>query len=150
MATDDVPGGRGRPARWLGMPRWPLRTGRPARDTVIAAVLLGYAWVLGGLHPFTMNSLVGVLIPGFVIGAIAYGRPPERIPPPEKLDITGTSYWLIAVAALFEWEASAFKDNSAPWHPALTTLINPLIGPHMLKSAAVVVWLMVGWGLVRR
>lgn len=148
MATDDTSGAGGR--RWPRWRHWPLRNGHPVRDTLIGAAVIGYAWVLGGLAPFTMKSLVGVLIPGAVIGAIAYGRPPERIPAPDRLDITGASYWLIAVALLFEWEASAFKDNSVTWHPALTTLVNVIIGPHPLKSAAVVIWLMVGWGLVRR
>lgn len=150
MATNDVSGARGRSAWPPGIPRWPLRTGHPVRDTLITAVLIGYAWVLGGLQPFTMTSLVGVIIPGAVLGFLAYGKPPERIPAPDKLDIAGSSYWLIAVAALFEWEASAFRDNSRPWHPALTTLVDPLLGPHVLKSAAVAIWLRVGWGLVRR
>jgi len=57
---------------------------------------------------------------------------------------------VIAVAALFEWEASAYKDNSLPWHPSLTDLINPMIGPHVLRSAAILLWIMVGWALVRR
>ena len=70
-----------------------------------------------------------VLIPGVVLASIAYWWPPERIPPPANLDITGVSYWAICVAALFEWEASAYKDNSLPWHPSLTDLINPLLGP---------------------
>ena len=66
------------------------------------------------------------------------------------LDITGVSYWAICVAALFEWEASAYKDNSLPWHPSLTDLINPLLGPHPIKSAAFLLWVLVGWALVRR
>src|SRR5499427_7928189 len=70
--------------------------------------------------------------------------------PPEKLDITGMFYWVIAVAALFEWEASAWKDNSLPWHPSLTDLINPLLGPHLVKSTAILLWILVGWALVRR
>jgi hypothetical protein len=148
MATDDLSSRRAR--RWPAWRRWPMRNGHPARDAAIGAVVLGYAWILGGLAPFTMTSLVGVLIPGALLVAIAYGKPPQRIPPPDRLDVTGASYWLIAVAALFEWEASAFRDDSRPWHPALTTLVNSVISPHPLKSAAVVVWLMVGWGLVRR
>lgn len=150
MASEDVSHGRGRLPHWPGRTWWPLRNGHPVRDTVIGAVMLGYAWVMGGLAPFTMDSLVGVLVPGAVLGTIAYVRPPQRIPAPEKINITGMSYWVILVAALFEWEASAFKDNSAPWHPALTTLVNPLIAPHLLKSVAVVIWLRVGWALVRR
>lgn len=133
-----------------GFPRWPLRTGHPARDTLIFGGLAVYAWVVAGQAPFTMKSLVGVLIPGAVLGVIAYGRPPERVPAPEKMDVTGMSYWLICVAALFEWEASAFADNSRPWHPSLTDLVNPLIDPHLIKSVAVMVWLMAGWALVRR
>ncbi len=150
MASDDVSRQRGRLPRWPGWTRWPLRTGHPVRDSIIGAVVVVYAWILGGLAPFTMNSLVGVLIPGAALGVIATVRPPRRIPAPEKLDTLGMSWWIILVAALFEWEASAFKDDSKPWHPALTTLVDPLIGPHVLKSAAVVIWLLVGWGLVRR
>jgi hypothetical protein len=148
MATDDVSRRRGR--RWAGWPYWPFRNGHPVRDTLIGVVVVSYAWVLGGLAPFTITSLVGVLIPGAVLGALAYGRLLQRIPSPEKVDVAGASYWLIAVAALFEWEASAFRDGSRPWHPALTELVNEVIGPHPLKSAAVVIWLLVGWGLVRR
>jgi hypothetical protein len=170
MATDDVPSRRDRSGRrsWF-----PLRSGRPgshqpgsggsgsggsgsdrpgrrARTAVIGVGVGGYAWAVGSTEPFSTISLVGVLIPGMVLAAIAYAWPPERIPPPDKLDITGVSYWAICVAALFEWEASAFRDNSLPWHPSLTDLINPMLGPHLVKSAAVLVWLLVGWGLVRR
>ena len=148
MATDNIP----RRAERLraGWPHWPLRNGHPARDSLIGIAVAGYAWLLAGLAPFSTKSLVGVLIPGAVIGVLAYGRPVRRLPAPEKLDITGASWWLIAVAGLFEWEASAFRDNSLPWHPALTTLVNSVIAPHPLKSAAVLIWLLVGWGLVRR
>src|SRR5262249_52762170 len=99
---------------------------RPARNAVIGVGLIGYAWILAGAAPFSTKALLGVLLPGAVLGGIAYGRPPERIPPPESVDATGLSYWIICIALLFEWEASAFRDNSPHWHPALTDLINPL------------------------
>jgi hypothetical protein len=117
---------------------------------LVAAVLVAYAWIDATAAPFTTRSLVGVLIPGAVLGAIAYRRPPQRIPPPEQLDVMGFSYWVIAVVALFEWEASAFRDNSRYWHPSLTNLINPVLEPHVMKSAAILVWIMAGWGLVKR
>jgi hypothetical protein len=93
-----------------------------------------------------------VLVPGAVIGAIAYGRPPERISPPDSVDATGLSYWLICIALLFEWEASAVRDGvgATGWHPSLTELINPLIAAHPVKSLAIVGWLLAGWALVRR
>jgi hypothetical protein len=130
-------------------PRVPLGA-RPARNAMIGAALVGYAWLLAGTAPFSTKALLGVLLPGAVLGAIAYGRPPERIPPPDAIDVTGFSYWLICVALLFEWEASAVRDNSPPSHPSLTDLINPLIDPHPIKAAAIVVWLLAGWALVRR
>jgi hypothetical protein len=130
-------------------PRLPLGA-RPARNAVIAAGLSGYAWILGGTAPFSMKALLGVLLPGAVLGVIACWRPPERIPPPESVDVAGFSYWIICIALLFEWEAAAVRDNSPPWHPSLTDLINPLLGPHAVKSAAIVVWLLAGWALVKR
>ncbi len=135
--------------RPLAEARLPLGA-RPARNAVIAAGLVAYAWILGGTAPFTTKALLGVLLPGAVLGMIAYGRPPERIPPPASVDVAGFSYWIIGIALLFEWEAAAVRDNSPPWHPSLTDLINPLLGPHAVKSAAIVVWLLAGWGLVKR
>jgi hypothetical protein len=123
---------------------------RPARNAVIGVGLISYAWILAGTAPFSMRALIGVLLPGAVLGTIAYGRPPERIPPPESVDLTGFSYWIICVALLFEWEASAVRDTSTSWHPSLTDLINPLIAPQPVKCAAIVVWLMAGWALVKR
>src|SRR5258708_4524271 len=55
---------------------------RPARNAVIGIGLISYAWILAGTAPFSMKALLGVLVPGAVLGGIAYGRPPERIPPP--------------------------------------------------------------------
>jgi hypothetical protein len=151
VAADNVNAAAGASAnaRANAEPRLPLGA-RPARNSVIGAGLIGYAWFLGGAAPFSMKALVGVLVPGAVLGAIAYGRPPERIAPPESVDVSGFSYWIISIALLFEWEASAVRDNSPPWHPSLTNLIDPLLGPHAVKSAAVMVWLLAGWALVRR
>jgi hypothetical protein len=147
MAADDV-------QRWPGQrpdrPRQPEPGKRRIRRIVIGTGLVGYCWVAGSTTPFSTKALLSVLFPGAVLAVIAYGRSPERIPPPDSLDVAGFSYWAICIAALFEWEASAFKDNSVWWHPSLTDLINPLIAPHPIKSAAMLVWLLAGWGLVKR
>ena len=150
MATNDVPGGGDHVGRRSGFSLGPARRKNRVRTAVIGIVLVGYAWAAGAAEPFSTTSLVFVLIPGVIIAAIAVAWPPRRIPPPEKLDTTGMFYWVIAVAALFEWEASAWKDDSLPWHPSLTDLINPLLGPHLVKSTAILLWILVGWALVRR
>jgi hypothetical protein len=128
----------------------PGSTSRPASRLLVGVIVVAYAWFATNSAPFSTRALAGVLIPGAVLGTIAYGRPPERIPAPESLDLTGFSYWIIGIALLFEWEASAFRANSLSWHPSLTDLINPLLAPHPVKSAAFVVWLLAGWGLVKR
>jgi hypothetical protein len=141
MATDPAPARR------------VARRHRPAHLallTVLCAGLAVYAWLVAAAAPFSHGALVGVLIPGAVLGAIAVGRPPERIPPPDELDLAGVSYWMICLAAFFEWEASAWRDNSWPWHPSFTNLVDPLLAPHLIKSAAILVWLLAGWALVRR
>jgi hypothetical protein len=149
MAADDVSRPQGHPGRGPEAPRLPAG-GRLARRLVIGAALAAYSWAAASTAAFTAGALLVVLLPGAVIAVIALWRPPARIPPPGRMDVTGFSYWAICVAALFEWEASAFKDNSSWWHPALTDLINPLIAPHPMKSAAILIWLLAGWALVRR
>ena len=133
--------------------RYAARPRRPAHALLIAVIGAGlatYAWVDAAAAPFSRGALVGILIPGAVLGLIAYGRPPERIPPPERMDLVGVSYWMIAIVGFFEWEASAYKDNSWPWHPSFTDLIGPMLGPHLIRTVAILLWILAGWALVRR
>jgi len=129
---------------------WPRRPAHPVLAAAIGIGLVVYAWVVGFAEPFSRGAFLGVLIPGAVLAVIACARPPERIPPPRQLDTVGMSYWLICLTAFFEWEASAYKDNSWPWHPSFTDLITPMLGPHLVKSAAILLWILAGWALVRR
>jgi len=146
MAADNVPQ---RPDQPPGQPRSPGRR-ITAKKLVIGTGLVAYSWFAASTEPFTRDALLIVLVPGAVIGFLAYGRPPARIPPPQSLDISGFSYWALTIAILFEWEAAAFKDNSQWWHPALTDLVDPMLGSHPVKALAILIWLLAGWGLVRR
>ena len=136
--------------RASGLARLPRSSSLPASRLLVGVIVVTYAWFASNSSVFSTRALVGVLIPGAVLGTIAYARPPERIPAPESVDLTGFSYWIICIGLLFEWEASAFRANTLSWHPSLTDLINPLLAPHPVKSAAFVVWLLAGWGLVKR
>ncbi len=147
MAADNAPRWPDRPP---GQPQLPSLRRHPVRKLLIGAGLVTYSWFAASTVPFTRNALLIVLVPGAVVGFMAYGRPPARIPPPESLDVTGFSYWAITIAALFEWEAAAFKDSSQWWHPALTDLVDPMLDAHPVKAAAILIWLLTGWGLVRR
>ena len=141
---------RDHPGRW---PRPLTRPRRPAHLALVAllgAGLAAYSWVIAGTAPFSRGALLGVVIPGAVVGLIASVRPPERIPPPAELDMIGMSYWMILLAAFFEWEASAWRDSSWPWHPSFTNLVDPLLAPHLIKTVAILLWILAGWALVRR
>jgi hypothetical protein len=149
MATNPAPAPSDHHGRWRQVAR-PRRPAHLALLTLVFTGLAGYAWVAAAAAPFSRGALVGVVIPGAAVGIIASARPPERIPPPAELDMVGMSYWMICLAAFFEWEASAWRDSSWPWHPSFTNLIDPLLAPHLIKTAAILVWLLAGRALVRR
>jgi hypothetical protein len=89
MAAHDAPGP---PRRLAGPPAPWTRLRHPVPKAVIVAVLAAYSWIAAGTVPFTRNALLIVLAPGLVLAAIACGRPPERIPPPGRMDVAGFSY----------------------------------------------------------
>src|ERR1022692_3556778 len=149
MAADDVSRPQGHPGRGPEAPRLPAG-GRLARELVIGAALAAYSWATASSAAFTTGALLIVVLPGAVIAVIAVWRPSNRIPPPGRMDVTGFSYWAIGVCPLLEWAGYADKGNSSWRPPALTDLINPLIAPHPLKSAAILICLLAGWALVRR
>lgn len=142
MTSEEQPGQGGRPGR--------PRVRRAARSAVVGTSVAGYSWLAGMFAPFTMTSLISVMIPVAVIGAIACRSPLRRIPAPRQLDITGVSYWAIAVLTFFEWEAAGYRDGSQWWHPTLSIVLAPWLRHHVVKSAAFAAWLMAGWGLVKR
>lgn len=146
-ATGDVPGVPEPPP---GRLRLPAVSGHPVGKAVIGAVLVVYSWFAASTVPFTRNALLVVLLPGAVAGVIAYGTPVRRIPPPDRLDLTGSFWWVIVIAALFEWEASAFRDFTNTWHPALSDLVIPALGVYPFKTVAILIWLLTGWGVLRR
>jgi hypothetical protein len=122
----------------------------PVRTAIVGAGVAGYSWVAGGIASFTTTATIAVAVPWVALALIAFRWPPERIPPPERLDITGASYWAIAAIMFFEWEAAGFRDGSQWWHPTLSVVTGPLLDHHAVKSAAFAAWLLAGWGLIRR
>lgn len=122
----------------------------PVRTAVAGAGVAGYSWVAGGIASFTTAATVAVAVPWVALAVIAFRWPPEKIPPPERLDIAGASYWAVAAMMFFEWEAAGFRDGSQWWHPTLSVVAGPLLDYHAVKSAAFAAWLLAGWGLIRR
>jgi hypothetical protein len=122
----------------------------PIRTAIAGMAVAGYSWFAGGIASFTTAATIAVVIPWLVLGVIFYGWS-ERIPPPERLDATGASYWAIVTMMFFEWEAAGFKDGSNYWHPTLSVVAGPLLDHHhAVKSVAFAAWLLGGWALMRR
>ena len=119
-----------------GEPGTRLRGVGPAVCGWHYAVLFGYAWLAAraALHA---HALLVVLLPGAVVAGVAIWGPPDRIEAPDRLDIAGLFCWLVVIAVLFEWEAAGWHDNSLPWHPSLTELVNPIIAPYPLRAIAI-------------
>lgn len=122
----------------------------PVRTAVAGTGVAGYSWVVGGIPSFTSAATIAVAVPWVVLALIAWLYPPKRVPPPDRLDVTGTSYWAIVTILFFEWEAAGFRDGSEWWHPTLSVVAGPLLDYHLVKSVAFAAWLMAGWGLIRR
>lgn len=142
MTIEEQPGRSGHPER--------SRNRRRARIALLGTGVAAYSWVAGMLAPFTLISLISVLIPIGIIAVMAYSLGPRRIPAPRRLDITGVSYWALAVILFFEWEAAGYRDGSHWWHPTLSIVLSPWMRHHIIKSAAFAVWLIAGWGLAKR
>ena len=85
----------------------------PVRTAVAGAGVAGYSWVAGGIASFTTAATVAVAVPWFALAVIAFRWPPEKIPPPERLDIAGASYWAVAAMMFFEWEAAGLQGRFA-------------------------------------
>ncbi len=150
MARDGTPARRDQPSSWPRRLAWPRRPAHPVLAVAIGTGLAVYAWVDGSAVPFSRGALVGVLIPGAVLAVIAVGRPPERIPPPDGLDIARHVLLADHPHGVLRVGGVRLQDNSWPWHPSFTDLVTPLLGPHLVKSAAILVWMLAGWALVRR
>jgi hypothetical protein len=134
----------------MALERDPDWARHPVRTAIVGAGVAGYSWLAGGIASFTTAATVAVAVPWVALAVIAFRWPPERVPPPERLDITGASYWAVAAMMFFEWEAAGFRDGSLWWHPTLSVVTGPLLDYHLVKSTAFAAWLLAGWGLIRR
>lgn len=124
---------------------------RSAVRGIAAFLTLGVVvWTAGTFHSFTWQAATSVLLAGIVMAVAALSEP--RTPPmaPAELRPRGVTYWLICTFAFFEWEVAAAVDGAAGNHPTLSQLLDPVLDTHPGRSAAYLLWLYAGWGLVRR
>lgn len=121
--------------------RWPI---------FAAAVL--FSAVLGSLDSFTAPAYVVFFAGGLTVCAVAWFRPPRRIPPPPGISRRGFAVWFVICAAFTVQELVNFFIDAGlkPEHPSLSILVAPMLEIPLLKAIAVFIWLGIGIEMVRR
>jgi hypothetical protein len=123
-------------ARW----RW--------RATALVTVALAYAWIAGGLRPFTWPAAVSTTLGGVAIFALAWRYRGDTTPDPhDGRYLVAWTAWLVAVTG---WELWALSMTPRSTHPTLSSMINSAMETHPGRSIAVLAWLALGWWLAGR
>jgi hypothetical protein len=115
---------------------------------------VGVALVIGWFDRYSAVASASVAVIG--AGAIAVSwHGPLRDEPLEPVETSGKTLWMLVVVALAIWElANLFQQPSLTLdsyrHPTISVLTDPLLGSPLGRSVALLVWLRVGWGLLKR
>ena len=115
-----------------------------------AVLAVVYAWVVAGFAPFSLASSVAVFVTGAVVLVVAFGFTPPRVATAKPLTKAGVGAWAAILGAFSLQEVLNFTLGSTRAHPTLSILVAPLLEDHLVKAVAVLIWLGVGWVLVRR
>ena len=78
------------------------------------------------------------------------GRPPEltrRSQPPTGR--RGLGAWVLVFTAGVAWELFQFVQHPRRAHPTLSSMANHVIASHPVRAGVLLVWLAVGWLLIR-
>lgn len=117
----------------------------------LGAATLCYVWVGGGLRPFTWPAMVSTTIGGLAIFVVAWRRAGATAITPASTPASrpGLVAWALWLAAATGWELWALSMHPRASHPTLSSLLNDLMETHPGRSAALLVWLGLGWWLAR-
>src|SRR6266481_5353680 len=76
-----------------------LAGGQPWRWPAVAAAVV-CSWLVGGLKSFTLSSNIAVFVIGALFLAVAFIRPPRRLPLGRPVTKLAVVWWLAALGAL--------------------------------------------------
>lgn len=131
------------------------------------ATLIGaaaYAGILATTQPFTVSADVvtglalavgaGALAFQLAVGRLAAGRPaPAGEARPVvaiEAEAGGTAIpWLALLAVLVGWELYCFFGGPRPAHPTFSSVYDIVARWQAAKAVVVLLWLALGWELVR-
>ena len=122
----------------------------------------GLAGAASFTRPFTLGADVVTAIPLAVVFVVMLvtilplGKRNRRVDPgPAPSPAVGFApsrrwlWWLAPLLAVTGWELYCYVSQPRVDHPTLSVLIDMLDGSHVGKFVAFVLWLALGWFLVR-
>ena len=110
------------------------------------------------LHEDARHTTPGSDFGTDIVGAAAIAlswHGPLRDDPLEEVETSGKVLWMLVFAALGGWElTNLFLQPSLStdsWaHPTISVLSDPMLGSRIWRSFFLLVWLRIGWGLLKR
>lgn len=115
---------------------------------------VAFALVVGWFDRYSDVASVAVAgVGAFAIALSWHG--PLREEPLEPAETAGKVLWMLVVVALAAWElANLFQQPSLTLnsyrHPTISVLSDPFLGTGIGRELALLLWLRVGWGLLKR
>lgn len=122
--------------------RWP-------RAAVLVAAAT-YAVVMGQLHSFTWESTLGLTLAGAVALWVGLDRDRPRLPAAPRPSWVGIGAWAVPILGFSALEIVNDLLGSTYQHPTLSVLMDPVLENPVYRTAAVALWLLTGWELLRR
>jgi hypothetical protein len=150
--------GRGaQPSGWGDPPPLLARVRSTIARSSIPLMLLpaaAFALVVGWLGRYSVMASLAVAVVGATAIALSW-HGPLREEPVEPIEPVGVVLWALVIVALAGWElTNLFLQPSLTtdsWaHPTISVLTDPFLGSRIGRSVALIAWLRVGWGLLRR
>jgi len=115
---------------------------------------IAFALVVGWFDRYSVPpSLAVAAVGAFAIALSWHG--PLRDESLEPAETSGKVLWMLVVVALAIWElANLFQQPSLTLnsyrHPTISVLTDPFLGTPLGRATALLIWLRIGWGLLKR
>ncbi len=143
-------------AIWSAGDNCPVTLGRPDDRRVVLVWVVLYAAVASLTRPLSDAAAVAVAVPAVVVLVLAASGPPPADRGGIDPGVRRTAVLWAGVLALgTAWELAAWLQqpayNVASYdHPTVSTLLDPVTEPWIMRFAAWCCWLYAGYRLVRR
>lgn len=129
--------------------------GTTGRQVLLAAAVVVYAVVVGGLSRYSWATTVAVLLPGLAGVIVAWQGPIVSRSEPTPISHRGARVWGAVFVTLSLWELTNLLlqptlEVGSYAHPTMSVAMDAILSLHVGRSISLLVWMALGWYLVRR